>query len=305
MSPIQDRRKFLRNTLGALGAWGLAGCGGGNGAASAPIPAAPAAAAPAKIDQPIVKGAKAMFQVPAGTLAGIIARPETFVGTYNALGGSTSAQEYVRAQLGSSFASMSDAGAMATFASVVAFNAAPLGTTALAPLTATMQQLLTSTALTCGHYCKLATLLTLLGHPELIPPDADTSASAKPSLHFLVWLGTVPLNTGYHSQLIITNVLDGAYLLLDPTYAYALRIPFVGGGPQASLSVIENAATMLQTPITQDNLAVLDAAGTANTPQMLSTLTSGALGPQYIFHDGAFGSEAWDDRIAQVFDSMG
>jgi hypothetical protein len=303
MNHIQDRRKFLRNSLGALGAWSLAGCGGSDG--GAPAPAAPVAAAPTKVYTPIVKGSNAMFQVPADTLAGIIARPETFVSAYYAVGGSTSAQEYVRSQLGPSFASLSDAGAMVTFASVVAFNAAPLDTTDLAPLTATMQQLLTSKALTCGHYCKLTTLLTLLGNPQLIPPDAGAGSPEKPSLHFLVWLDTVPLKTGYHAQLVITNVLDNAYLLLDPTYAYALRIPYVGSGPQASLTVIENATTMLQTPVAQENLAVLDAAGTASSPEMLSTLVSGALGPQYIYHDGAYGSEAWDNRIAQVFDSMG
>lgn len=246
-----------------------------------------------------------MFQVSAADLAGIIARPETFLSTYQKLGGTTSSAAYVQSQLGASFVTLTDAGCMATFASVVAYNTAPLGTTTLAPLTATLQQLLTSQALTCGHYCKLNTLLTLLGNPQLIPPDAAAGTPDKASIHFLVWLDTVPLNTGFHSQLILTNVLDSAYLLLDPTYAYALRIPYVGAGPQANLSVIENAATMLQTPIPQANLAVLDPQGAVSNPQMLQTVISGALGPQYIYHDSLYGSEAWDARIAQTFDSMG
>ena len=60
---------------------------------------------------------------------------------------------------------------------------------------------------------KLATLFALLGNPLLIPPDATSGAVQKPSIHFLVWLDTVPLGTGYHSQLLVTKVLDGAYLL--------------------------------------------------------------------------------------------
>jgi len=147
-------------------------------------------------------------------------------------------------------------------------------------------------------------MLSLLGHPELIPPDADTASPPKPTVHFLVWLDTVPLNTGFHGQLVITNVLTDAYLLLDPTYGYALRIPFVGAGPQAALTVIENAATMLQTPIAQQNLAVLDPNGTASKPDMFQTLLSGALGPQYIEHDSIYGSEGWDIRIAQIFDTL-
>ena len=247
-----------------------------------------------------------MFQVPASVLAGIVLRPETFLNAYGALGGGTPASGYVRSQLGAPFASLSDAGCMATFASVVAFNVAPSGATTLDPMNSTLQQLLTANALACGHFCKLATLLSLLSQPQLMPPDSDSGSSPpKPSLHFLVWLDTVPLNTGYHSQLIIANVLDNAYLLLDPTYAYALRIPYVGAGPQASLTVIENAAAMLQTPITQANLAVLDPRGTASMPQMLSTQISGALGPQYVYHDSIYGSEGWDARIEQIFDNMG
>jgi hypothetical protein len=246
-----------------------------------------------------------MFRVPASVLAGIVARPESFLSAYHALGGSIQAPAYIRSQLGAPITSLTDSGCMATYASVIAFNVAPVGATTLAPMNSTLQQLLTAQALTCGHYCKLSTLLALLGNPQLIPPDADSGGPAKPSLHFLVWLDTVPLNTGFHAQLIISNVLKNAYLLLDPTYAFALRIPYVGSGPQANLTVIENAATMMQTPNSPHNLVVLDPRGTTAMPQMLQTAISGRLGPQYIYHDSIYGSEGWDACIEQIFDNMG
>jgi hypothetical protein len=297
----QDRREFLRTTLGSLGALTLAGCGGSGMAPATP----PTATTPGATNNTTTEGTP-MFQVSASLLASIVARPETFLAGYTGLGTtSTPADAYVRAQLGTPFASLSDSGCIATFASVVAFNAAPVGTTSLAPLTATMKQLLSSPALACGHFCKLTALFSLLGNPLLIPPDAATGSPAKPTIHILVWLDTVPLGTGYHSQVIISNVLDSAYLLLDPLYAYALRIPYVGAGPQASLTVIENAATMLQTPIAQDNLAILDPRGTAASPQIVTPLLGGTLGPEYIFHDSLYGSEAWDTEIGQVFEDMG
>jgi hypothetical protein len=195
-----------------------------------------------------------MLQVSSTDLAAIIARPERFLSTYQNLNGGTSADTYVRSQLGTSFSSLSDAGCVATFGSVVAFSVAPAGENSLDAMTATLQQLLTAPALAANQFCKLNALLALLGNPGLIPPDATAT---KASLHFLVWLDTVPLGTGTHTQLVISNVLQQAYLLLDPMYALALRIPFVGGGPNASQTVIENAAAMLQTVITPDNLAVL------------------------------------------------
>ena len=124
-------------------------------------------------------------------------------------------------------------------------------------------------------------------------------------MHFTAWLPSVPLNTGYHSQLIITNVLDDAYLLLDPMYAYALRVPYVGAGPQDDLTDIENAATMMQTPISPENLVVLDPAGTAASPGMLQTIISGAMGPEYLYNDPVYGSAAWDTAISQTFVNMG
>lgn len=246
-----------------------------------------------------------MLQIAPSVLAGIAARPETFLTAYNALGSATTPPAaFIRSVLGSPFASLSDDGCLATFASVVAHDASAPGTASLDPIAATLQQLLTASALASEHYCKLATLLALLGSPLLIPPDT-VGGSTKAGVHFLAWLDTVPLNTGAHAQLVVSNVLANAYLLLDPMYAYALRIPYVGSGPNPSLSVVENAATMLQTPIASANLAVLDPAATAGVPQMLQTVINGVLGPEYISHDAVSGSEAWDGRVAQVIDNLG
>jgi hypothetical protein len=238
-------------------------------------------------------------------MADLRSRPETFLGLYGDLGGSTSSAAFMRAKLGSVFASLTDAGCMTAFATVVASNGAPAGATSLDPMAASLRQLLSSSALTCGHFCKLATLLSLLGHPELIPPDADAGDPPKATLHFIVWLADVPMGTGLHSQLLLANVLDNAYLLLDPMYAFALRIPFVGAGPQADLSVIENAAVMLQTPVTRSNLTLLNPGPTAALPQMLPALTGAALGPQYILHDVLYGAEGWDLRIGQILNDLG
>jgi hypothetical protein len=277
-----------------MGFWALAGCGGGSSGSGSSATSFSSAA-----------GSTTALPLSAATLASIRARPEFFLSTYGALGGSGTSAAYVQSRLGASFAGMSDAGCLATFAALVAFKCAPAGANPIVNQTATMRQLLDSQALNCGHYCKLTTLFTLLGHPEVIPPDAPAAAAPQATLHFLIWLVDVPLKTGLHSQLIISNVLEDAYLLLDPMYAYALRIPFVGAGPQASLSVVENAVTMMQTPIAQNNLVVLDPAGPATLPDTLSVLTNGTLGPQYIYHDSFWGCEGWDTTISQIFNGMG
>ncbi len=245
-----------------------------------------------------------MIQLPAGALPNIVARPETFLATYAALasGGATSTA-YVQSELGSAFSALADPGCVVTFASVVAFNAAASGASTVNPLSATLNQLLTSSTFTAQHYCKLTALLSLLANPWLLPPDLTTTGTAKPTIHFLTWLPTVPLNTGAHCQLVVFDVLESAYLLLDPMYAYALSIPYVGSGPQSGLSVVENAATFLQTPGTQQNLAILDPSGTAAVPQMLTTLLSGALGPQYIDNGSTDGASAWDSLIGQTFEN--
>ena len=276
----RSRREFLTSTFALTGCWALTGCGGlsdpnavanssENVSAAGPLEAN-AAASTGKV------------QVSAAVLDGIRSRPERFLQAYAQLGGG-SPLGYMQSILGTSFASLTDAGAMSTYASIVSFTCAPLGANPLPPLTSTLAQLLASRQLACGHACKLATMLALLGHPELIPPDAASGKPAKATVHFVVWLQNVPLNTGVHSQLIISNVLEGAYLLLDPLYGYVLRIPYVGAGPSADLSVIENATTMMQTPIASENLVLLDPQGTASTPQMLKTVISGVMGPQYIY----------------------
>jgi len=289
---LRQRRDFLIGSLGAVGYLSLAACGGGD---SGSDPLTPAQTALPQL-----------LSISPSTLADIVSRPENFLASYEALGGSTSTPlAYVQSRIGSQFASLTDTGALTVYATVIACNAAPLGDTPLDPMSSTLSELLTATSLVCGHYCKLTTLLSLLGNPLLIPPDPPTGAPPRPVLHTLVWLDTVPLNTGFHSQLIISGVLDNAYLLLDPTYGYALRVPFVGSGPQADLTTVENAATLLQTPIDQANLALLDPNRTASTPQMVQALLGGALGPQYIYHDSIYGCEGWDDRIAQVIDDLG
>jgi hypothetical protein len=250
-----------------------------------------------------------VFDVQASTVAAIVQRPEQFLSAYFALAGTATvpraATLAVRRQLGTAFSSLSTSGAIATFASAVAFNVAPLGPTSVDPMNGTLGQLLTSPALTCGHFCKLTTLFSYLGNAQLNPSDAGAVPVAAPRLHFLVWLGTVPLQTGFHSQLVLQGVLDQAYLLLDPTYAYALRLPHPPGGPDPNLSVVENAAAILQSPLPATNLALLDERGSASMPQMIDTALSGALGPQFIYHDSIYGCEGWDARIAQIIRNFG
>jgi len=245
-----------------------------------------------------------LFSIPADVLAAIVARPEKFLTAYSSLGGGTDAAAYVRSQLGGPFAALQDAGCLATFATVVSYNAVPAGTSPLDPTAATLHELLTAPALAAQHRCRLSALLSLLGNPVLIPPELPAGSKPKATLHFLAWLSTVPLNTGPHTQLVIANVFDQAYLLLDPQYAYALRIPFVGAGPQSSLTLAENVATMMQTPLPPDNLALLDPAATDTVPQMLQVLLSGALGPQFVDKGATTGADFWDNNIAQVVNTM-
>jgi len=295
MSHSEARRLYLLTGLGALGTWTLAGCaGGGGGSSPATQGAATLTPAPAAANGP------GPIWISTTAISKLRDRPETFLDAYDAFGGAAAIQQ----KLGTPFTTLNDAGSMLTYACAMVYNSAQVGACAYAPMTATVQQLLHSPALACGHMCKLASYLAFLGHPELIPPDAAAGLAEKPTVHFVVWEVDVPLKTGIHSQLILSNVIDSAYLLLDPLYAYALRIPFVGAGPDASKTVIENAATMMQVPIASANLAVLDPAGTASTPQILQIVTSGVMGPQYIQHDALYGSEGWDLVIGRVFDQM-
>jgi len=297
LPPCRERRDFLRVALGTASLLTLAGCGGCGSNTTSPATSANLDLPPGTVD--------ALIPIKQASLAAMRSRPETFLSIYGELGGSKASVTLVRSKLGSAFASLTDAGSMATFATVVASDYAASGATTLDPMAASLRQLLNSPALACGHYCKLATLLVLLGHPELIPPDADARDPPKATLHFMVWLANVPLGTGLHSQLVLANVLDNAYLLLDPMYAIALRIPFVGAGPRADLTVIENAAVMLQSPITQDNLTLLSPGPTGGLPQMLPAIMGAALGPQYILHDARYGAEVWDLRIGQILNDLG
>lgn len=243
-----------------------------------------------------------MLQVPSPALAQIIARPETFPAVYSGLGAGTGAAGYVQAQLGTAFAALPDAACAATFAAAVAFDVAPAGTTTLDPLSATLHDLLTAQTLAAVHFCKLSALLAIVANPALVPPRLPAGSPTKATVHFVVWLDTAPLNTGAHTQLVISNVLDNAYLLLDPTYAFALRIPFVGSGPQSHLTLANNVASMMQVPIAQTNLARLDDAPGTSAAAVTLAMISGTLGPQYLDHDS---SSSWDARIAQVLENLG
>ncbi len=252
-----------------------------------------------------IPDAGALFSLTAADLVGITTRPETFVDVFQSQGTTaTNASAVVRQKLGAQFTTLENAGCLATFATFVAFNVAPTGDNGIPPLDATLQQLMSSSALTCGHFCKLATLLSLIRYPHLIPPDSPAGAPAKPTIHFLVWLENAPLDIGLHSQLIITNVLESAYLLLDPLYGLVLRIPYSGNYPQSGATAIENAAALLQVPIDPSNLVLLDPSGTMSDPRITATMLSGQLSPTYIYHDALFGSEGWDLHIARTFLTM-
>ena len=208
----------------------------------------------------------------------------------------------VSTKLGAPFADLSPEGCYATFAAVTSFNVAPSSETGyiVPPLTATLSDLLTSQLLACGGYCKLTAILTAQEYPTIVPPDAAAGAPAKPTLHMVVWLQTAPINIGVHSQIVVANVLPDAYLLLDPFYAYAMRIPYGTSAPDPSLTVIENAAALLQTPALTDNVMLLESTLIAERKQVMAAMMSGAMGPQYIYHDALYGSEGWDTVLATL-----
>jgi hypothetical protein len=168
-------------------------------------------------------------------------------------------------------------------------------------MTASLNQLLTSPALACGHFDKLTMLLTLLAYPGLIPPDAAASDPPKPTMHFAVWLENAPTNIGVHSQLVVSNVLDNAYLLLDPMYSFAMRLPFAAGYPKTTLTVLQNAAALLLTPsATSDYVDLWPGNSAPSRSQVVQAMTSGIMGPQYIYYDALYGSEGWDLHMATV-----
>ncbi len=299
-----NRRQFLGGTLAPAGCLAaLQGCGSASSAAkvadSSQGTGTPPASTPAVNRGPT--NDPPLLAIQSADLLNMAARPEYFFNMYQALAPGASAAAFMRQQLGSTFATLEDPGCLATYATVVSFNVAPTGDPTQGPFDATLNQLVNATALTCGHYCKLTTILTLLQYPQLIPPDATYGSQAKPTIHFVVWLDNVPLNTGIHSQLILSNVMDSAYLLLDPLYGFAMRIPYSSTYPQANLSVIDNAVRLLSTPHDPSNLIVLDPRGVASNPAVVPTMIGGQLNPSYIYYDALYGSIGWDDHIADTF----
>jgi hypothetical protein len=299
----ESRRAFIRQALASMSASALAGCGAGHttgttGTTGTQLGAAMSAA-------PTIPST---FAVSAEAMASIAARPENFLIEYQALGGGsrTAAASTLRKALGSSFTTLTDTGCLAVYAAIVAASAAPVGDPGFPPMDASLRRLLHAPELACGHYCKLAVLLALLGRATLSPPDLGADSGSLPgTVNFLVWLDTVPLNTGYHSQLVVSNVLTNAWLLLDPLYGFALAIPFGSPGPQSGLTAIENAATSLMEPIKAQNLVQFNDTNLGSNPTITQLITSGDLGPQYIYHDSIYGSEGWDTRIAQVIGNLG
>lgn len=290
----ESRRTFIRRTIATVSASALASYGTGRSAVAQTAPAAGVSS-------------NTPFVISPSTLASIVARPETFLLEYQALGGgsATDAAAAIRTALGAAFATISDTGCMAVYASVIAFNVAPQGNPGFSAMDASLSQLLNATLLSCEHFCKLATMLAFLGRATLGPPDLSNQTNSPPAtIHFILWLDSVPLDSGYHSQLVISNALTNAYLLLDPTYAFALAIPFGPSGPQSNLTDIENAATFLEQPLGAENLVVFDAASQQVNPTAIQFMTSGSLGPQYIYHDPNSGSEAWNARIGQIIGNM-
>jgi hypothetical protein len=234
----------------------------------------------------------------------VIASPSAFPSVYRAIAPDGDPDDAVRGALGPNFATLTSEGCAAVFATLFAFNLAPVGSNPVPPLTATLQQLLESKALSCGHYCKLTTILSLLISSYLIPPDAPAGAPPKATIHVVVWYQDAPLNQGVHAQLVVANVLTNAYLLLDPLFGLALRIPFAGSYPQPALTVIENAADLLSQPIDSSNLVVLDSIDVEGKSTVQSVLIGGQLGATYIYHDALYGSEGWDTQLSLIFATM-
>jgi hypothetical protein len=247
-----------------------------------------------------------LLPVSSADVAAVVARPEKILAKYQALAPGASADAYVRGALGANFASLASAGCFASYAAQFAGSAVPEGFSSLAPQTASLEQLLTDTALGCGHYCKLAMLLTLLGYPGVIPPDASGGDPPKPTMHFAVWVPAATINIGYHSQLVLSNVLDNAYLLLDPMYAFAMRLPYAGAYPMASHTVLENAAALLQTPsATADFVDLWPANTVVKRSQVVTAMMSGTMGPAYIYNsDPQYGADGWDRVMAGVIANM-
>jgi hypothetical protein len=246
-----------------------------------------------------------LVPISAADIARVVARPESILAVYQALASGSTADAVIVSALGTNFASLADAGCLATYAAVFAGALAPNGATSLAPMTASLQQLLASPVLTGGHYCKLTMLLSMFGHPRLVPPDAATSDPPRPTMHFAVWLENSPAGVGVHTQLVVSNVLQHAYLLLDPMYSLAIRLPYAAGYPKATLTVLQNAAALLQAPTASGDYVDMWPGNSApNRSQFVQAMTSGAMGPQYIDYGALSGSVGWDLHMATVIANM-
>jgi hypothetical protein len=297
-----DRRTLLKASFVPLGLSTLAGCG--SGSSMAPIPLASGHNG-STASQTTLQVQNTLVPIYTTDVTRVAARPETILAIYAALAPGQNSDAVIQKALGAQFASLDSAGCFATYAAVFAGTVAPSGASPFAPLTASLQQLLASPALACGHYDKLTMLLALLAFPGLIPPDAAASDPPKPTMHIAVWLASAPINIGVHSQLVLSNVLDNAYLLLDPMYSFALRLPFSAGYPKASLTVLENATALLQAPAAiGDYVDMWPGNSAVNRTQLVQAMTSGVMGPQYIYHDSIYGSEGWDTHMATVIANM-
>ena len=298
------RRALLQYAVPSLGAAILTGCGGGGSSTAASAKASQASGSTTATIESMAapSGVSATsFNLTSTKMMAIKSTPAT-VPTYFTDSQTAGGVSGVSTKLGTPFADLSPEGCYATFAAVTSFNVAPSSETGyiVPPLTATLSDLLTSQWLACGGYCKLTAILTAQEYPTIVPPDAAAGAPAKPTLHMVVWLQTAPINIGVHSQIVVANVLPDAYLLLDPFYAYAMRIPYGTSAPDPSLTVIENAAALLQTPALTDNVMLLDSTLIAERKQVMAAMMSGAMGPQYIYHDALYGSEGWDTVLATL-----
>lgn len=293
---------MLQRTAWSVALGALAGCGGGSNATA---PGGTTSLTDSTALSPTSTSPKtvSLAHPTAADLDSIRATPSTFLDVYAALG--TDPASVVRTAFGAPFATLNDTGCAILFAAVTSSLMAPIGSTALAPITATLTELLASPYLACGHYCKLTLLLSTLEYPTVLPPEAPAGSPAKPTIHFLVWLDTAPIDVGYHSQLVVTNVLDSACLLLDPTYGIAMVLPNDAQFPSAALTPIENAASLLQTPTAAGDLVIFNSSNASQGPTLLSAMLGGEMGPAYIYHDSIYGSEGWDTAMAAVVPGVG
>jgi hypothetical protein len=232
--------------------------------------------------------------------ATLITQPQLFGAFYEAIGAVAAGTDaLVREALGPSFTTLEDSGCLSVYASYVAGAVAPAGAGTAAPLILTLHELLGSHTLSPAGYCKLTALLAIMTYPQLAPPDAAVGAPAKGTIHFLVWTDAAAFSDVGHTQLVLANVLDEAYLLLDPMYGFVMCIPY-SRPAAAGVSVVEHCATLLGTGIPSGNLAVVGAGPVAGQDAAISTMLGGILTVSEISDDSSNGSGAWDAHLTQT-----